>query len=74
MTVPVEIRRFVWWKMEAYRLALFAVDIGWLDVTRLMQDRRTLGLFDQLYRSLGSVSANLRERILREEAVEYSRT
>jgi four helix bundle protein len=61
VTVAAEIKGDSLWKMEAYRLALFAADIGWHDVTRLMQDRRTLGLSDQLYRALGSVSANLAE-------------
>jgi four helix bundle protein len=61
VTVPEEIRGDSLWKMEAYRLALFAADIGWYDVTGLMQDRRTLGLADQLYRALGSISANLAE-------------
>ena len=49
------------WKMTAYRLALFVADVGWHDVTCLMRDRRTLGLADQLYRALGSISANLAE-------------
>ena len=49
------------WNVEAYRLALFAGDLGWGDVTKLMQDRRTLGLSDQLYRALGSISANISE-------------
>jgi hypothetical protein len=40
------------------RLALFAVDVGWRDVTRLMRDRHTLGLADQLYRALGSILMN----------------
>jgi len=60
-TVPGEITGDSLWKMEAYRLGLFAADVGWHDVTRLMQDRRTLGLSDQLYRAMGSVSANLAE-------------
>jgi four helix bundle protein len=47
--------------MRAYRLALFAADVGWFDVTKLMQDRRTVELSDQLYRALGSISANLAE-------------
>jgi four helix bundle protein len=59
--VPEEIRRDSLWKMEAYRLALFVVDWGWHDVTKLTEDRRTMTLFDQLYRSLGSISANLAE-------------
>ena len=49
------------WKMAAYRLALFLGDLAWADVTKLCQDRRTLGLSDQLYRAVGSISANLTE-------------
>jgi len=60
-TVPEEIRGDSLWKMKAYRLGLFAADVGWYDVTKLMQDRRTLRLSDQLYRALGSISANLAE-------------
>jgi four helix bundle protein len=61
MTLPKEITGDSLWKMEAYRLALFATEIGWHDVTELMKDRRTIGIADQLYRALGSVSANLAE-------------
>jgi len=60
-SVPAEITGDSLWKMEAYRLGLFAVDVGWQDVTKLMRDKRTLGLSDQLYRALGSISANLAE-------------
>ena len=60
-TVPQQIKGDVLWKVTAYRLALFAVDLGWHDVTALMNDRRTIGLSDQLYRALGSVSANVEE-------------
>lgn len=60
-SLPDEIKGDTLWKMEAYRLALFAAEIGWHDITKLMKDRRTQGLSDQLYRSLGSVSANLAE-------------
>ena len=49
------------WKMEAYRLGLFVADIGWFDVTILVKDKRTIRLSDQLYRALGSISANLCE-------------
>jgi four helix bundle protein len=59
--VPEMITADSLWKMAAYRLALFLADIGWQDVTKLMQDRRTIGLSDQLYRSLGSISSNLAE-------------
>jgi four helix bundle protein len=61
VTVPAEIKADSLWRVEAYRLSLFASDIGWQDVARLMQDRRTLGLAEQLYRALGSISANLAE-------------
>jgi len=60
-TVRGEITGDSLWKMEAYRLGLFASEVGWHDATKLMQDRRTLRLSDQLYRALGSVSANLAE-------------
>lgn len=59
--VPEVIRADQVWKLEAYRLALFAADVGWHDVTKLMQDRRTRSLSDQLYRALGSISANIEE-------------
>lgn len=59
--VPAAITGDPLWKLEVYRLALFAADLGWHDVTRLMGDRRTLGLSDQLYRALGSVGSNIAE-------------
>jgi four helix bundle protein len=51
----------VLWRMEVYRYALFAGDISWDDVSKLIGDRRTLALADQLYRAVGSVSANIAE-------------
>jgi four helix bundle protein len=60
-TVPQEIKGDSLWKAKAYRLALFLVDLGWHDVTALMKDRRTIGLSDQLYRALGSISGNIEE-------------
>lgn len=49
------------WKMEVYRIALFISDIGWPDVSKLMRDPRTLKVADQLFRALGSISANISE-------------
>ena len=60
-SIPQEFKADSLWKMTAYRFALFASDLGWSDVTKLMKDRRTLKIADQLYRSLGSISANLAE-------------
>lgn len=60
-TVPDTLTADALWPMEMYRLAVFAADIGWYDVTKLMKDRRTLRLADQLYRALGSIGANIAE-------------
>lgn len=60
-TVPDVITGEALWTVEAYRLALFAADLGWFDCTKLMQDRRTLSLSDQLFRAVGSVGANISE-------------
>jgi four helix bundle protein len=60
-SVPGEITGDSLWKMEAYRLALFAADVGWCDVTKLTGDKRTLDLAGQLYRALGSIEANISE-------------
>jgi four helix bundle protein len=59
--IPSEMTADSLWKMDAYRLALFAADLGWYDATKLMHDKRTLDLSNQLYRALGSISANLAE-------------
>jgi four helix bundle protein len=61
-SVPTEITKDALWSVEAYRLSLFASDFGWFDVTKLMNDKRTRNLSDQLYRSVGSISANIAER------------
>ena len=37
-SVSAEITNDSLWKIEAYRLGLFAVDVGWHDATKLMQD------------------------------------
>lgn len=60
-TVPESIRMDRVWRVKAYRFALFAADVAWTDLGRLMDDRRTFSLSDQLYRSVGSVSANVAE-------------
>lgn len=72
-SVPVEITGDSLWKMEAYRLALFLADLGWHDATKLMQDRRTIGLSDQLYRALGSAAANISEGYSRSSGKDRAR-
>ncbi|MFO7538035.1 MAG: four helix bundle protein [Chloroflexota bacterium] len=56
-----EIKEDSLWKIECYRLSLFVSDIGWHDVSKLVQDGRTIKLSDQLYRALGSIGANIAE-------------
>ena len=60
-SVPKVITTDSLWKVKAYRLALFLSDLGWHDVTKLMQDRRTWALSNQLYRAVGSIGANIAE-------------
>ena len=72
-TVPQAIIRDSLWSLKVYRLALFAADIGWHDVTKLTQDRRTLALSDQLYRAIGSIGANLSEGYSRSSGKDRAR-
>ena len=60
-TVPEVIRKDVLWTVTAYRLALFLNDVIWHDVQRLAKEVCTRSLSDQLYRSTGSVCANIEE-------------
>jgi four helix bundle protein len=59
--IPESIRNDSIWKMAGYRLALFLSDVAWADVTKLAGDSRTRSLADQLFRAVGSISANLAE-------------
>ena len=72
-SVPQAMKDDALWKMKVYRLALFLADIGWHDVTKLMGDRRTLSLSDQLYRALGSISANISEGYSRSSGKDQAR-
>jgi len=60
-SVPDELKTDPLWRMEAYRLAMFAGELAWRDVSKLAQDGRTRGLSDQLFRAVGSVAANIAE-------------
>ena len=59
--IPQSIRNDTLWKVTAYRFALFASDLAWHDVTKLMQDKRTVEIASQLFRAIGSISANIAE-------------
>ena len=60
-TVPANLKKDVLWTVTAYRLALFLSDITWKDVQRLAKETCTRSLADQLYRSAGSICANIEE-------------
>lgn len=58
--IPKTMKEDPSWKMEAYRLSLFLSDICWVDTSKIFE-RRVYSLGDQLYRSVGSISANIVE-------------
>ena len=59
--VPDEIQADSVWNSKAYRLALFLADLAWHDATKLLSDKRTISLADQLYRAAGAISADIEE-------------
>ncbi|MCK6584834.1 MAG: four helix bundle protein [Anaerolineales bacterium] len=72
-TVSIEIRKDPIWKLEVYRLALFAGDIGWGDVLAISIQPLMSSIADQLHRSLGSISANLTEGYSRSKGLDRAR-
>ena len=61
------------WKMVVYRYAMFLGDLAWHDATKLMSDRRTIGLSEQLYEAVGSVGANISEGYSRSSGKDRAR-
>jgi four helix bundle protein len=72
-SVPREITDDSLWTVKAYQLALYVAELGWQDVTTLTTDKRLLGLSDQLYRALGSISANIAEGYSRSTGMDRAR-
>ena len=72
-TVPRELSEDPLWRMEVYRLSVFAADLAWPDVTKLIGDKRTMSLADYLYRAVGSVSANIAEGYGRQSGKDQAR-
>ena len=71
-TLPADIKEDVIWKMEAYRLSLFLSDACWDDTHIILSEKR-YSLADQLYRSVGSISANIIEGYSRKSKKEKAR-
>ena len=59
-TVPVEIVKDSVWNLKAYRASLYIADLCWKDTVYIL-DNKFYSLADQLFRSTGSVSANIVE-------------
>jgi four helix bundle protein len=72
-SVPQELTNDPLWRMEVYRLALFVSDLAWHDASKLVQDKRTVSLADQLYRAVSSISANLAEGYSRRSGKDQAR-
>jgi four helix bundle protein len=72
-TVPRELTDDPLWRMEVYRLSVFTADLAWPDATKLIQDKRTISLADQLYRAVGSVSGNIAEGYGRQSGKDQAR-
>jgi four helix bundle protein len=72
-TVPSELTNDPIWKLDVYRLALFADDIRWNEVLALSRNNLMYSVADQLHRSLGSISANLTEGYSRSKGLDRAR-
>lgn len=72
-SVPPEFTNDPLWRMEVFRLAVFASDLAWHDVSRLAQDKRTVSLSDQMYRAVCSISANFSEGYSRRSGKDQAR-
>ena len=46
--VPSAIRDDPVWRVEAYRLALFAGDLAWHDASKLLRDKQTVSIADHI--------------------------
>ena len=71
--VPSEITNDPIWKLEVYRLGLFAGDIGLQDALLLMKKPLMLSIADQLHRSIDSISVNLTEGYSRSKGLDRAR-
>lgn len=61
LDVPDAIKADALWKMSVYRYSLFLGELGWYDVTKILNDPRLYQVSNQFYGALGSISANVAE-------------
>lgn len=60
-SVPAALRDDRLWDRQAYRLALYAADLGWEDVRRLNAERASSAMAEQLRTAVGSISVFIAE-------------
>ena len=70
--LPPEITEDTVWNLKVYRVALYLSELCWSD-SQLIADKRHFSLSDQLYKSTGSVSANITEGYSRNSNKEKAR-
>ena len=71
--VPDVLREDALWAVKAYRLSLFLADIAWHDVVKLSKAPGMGSLSDQLYRSAGSICANIEEGYSKQSSKDRAR-
>jgi four helix bundle protein len=72
-SVPPDLSSDSIWRLEVYRLSLYAGDLVWQDASKLVRDRRTTRLAGQLYRAVGSIGANIAEGYSRRSGRDQAR-
>ena len=71
--LPNELTNDPLWNMKVYRYALFLCDTAWHDVNKLSKSKFLISSCDQLFRSAGSVSANISEGYSRRSKLDQAR-
>jgi len=61
------------WSVQVYRASLYLSDLYWIDI-KPINDKKLFSLLDQLYRSVGSISANITEGYSRFSHKEQARS
>ncbi len=70
--IPEEFTEDSVWNLKVYRAALYLSDLCWKDVNKII-DKKFYSPADQLFRSTGSISANITEGYSRSSFKEKAR-